>query len=99
MLIYDSAHNTVLSILKTIGIIPTVTYAFCFAKRLPDRNNNRYERICQMAVISALMVSVFESFYVESYFYLTFLMMLVNPVKENRASLNEGKVVTENRID
>ena len=99
MLIYDSAHNTVLSILKTIGIIPTVTYAFCFAKRLPDRKNNRYERICQMAVISALMVSVFESFYVESYFYLTFLMMLVNPVKENRASSNEGKVVTENRID
>ena len=45
------------------------------------------------------MVSVFESFYVESYFYLTFLMMLVNPVKENRASSNEGKVVTENRID
>ena len=99
MLIYDSAHNTVLSILKTIGIIPTVTYALCFAKRLPDRKNNRYERICQMAVISALMVSVFESFYVESYFYLTFLMMLVNPVKENSDSSNECKVVTENRID
>ena len=98
MLIYDSAHNTVLSILKTIGIIPTVTYAFCFAKRLPDRKTNRYERMCQMAVISALMVSVFESFYVESYFYLTFLMMLVNPVKESSRSSAEEKAVTEKQI-
>ena len=98
MLIYDSAHNTVLSILKTIGIIPTLTYAFCFAKRLPDRKNKRYERMCQMAVISALMVSVFESFYVESYFYLTFLMLLVNPVKESSRSSAEEKAVTEKKI-
>lgn len=84
MLIYDSAHNTVLSILKTIGIIPTLTYALCFVKRLPEAKTDTYIRVCQMAVISALMVSVFESFYVESYFYLTFLMLLINP-KQNRS--------------
>jgi hypothetical protein len=87
MLIYDSAHNTVLSILKTIGIIPTLTYAVCFAKRLQNKKQLRYERVCQMAIISALMVSVFESFYVESYFYLTFLMLLINPLNGNDRSL------------
>ena len=93
MLIYDSAHNTVLSILKTIGIIPTVSYCIFFAKRLAPSKNNPYMRICQMAVISALMVSVFESFYVESYFYLTFLMLLINPVKTSEDK-SEKKAVT-----
>ena len=82
MLIYDSAHNTILSILKTIGIIPTATYTFLFAKRLPNKKAGGYSRVGQMAIISALLVSVFESFYVESYFYLTFLMLLINPARK-----------------
>ncbi len=84
MLIYDSAHNTVLSWLKTIGLIPAVTFVLYFAKRTQGRKNAGYNRVSQMMVISGLMVAVFESFYADSHIGMLFLMLLINPEKDGK---------------
>ncbi len=83
MMKFDSAHSSVLSILKTIGIIPVISYALSLVMRSGKNLKKRYFRISQIAVISGLIISVFESFYVESYLYLPFLLLLINPCKEN----------------
>ncbi len=79
MYITDSAHNTVLSILKTIGVVPLLSYVFCFGKRLSTQKFNSYCRVSQIVVLSGMMISVFESFYTESYFSIVFLLFLINP--------------------
>ena len=92
MMMFDSAHSTVLSILKTIGIIPTISYALSLVMRCRNNIKKKYFRISQIAVISGLMVSVFESFYVESYLYLPFLLLLINPYQgKNNESSEECK--------
>ena len=83
MLTYDSAHNTVLSWLKTIGIVPLVTYALFLVKRKQGKENGSYNRAAQVAVMAGLAVSFFESFYADSFFYLSFLLFLINPEEKS----------------
>lgn len=73
----DSAHNTVLSILKTIGLIPLVSYIVCFGRRNISNNTKPYRKVSQMAVLSSLIIAFFESFYTESYISLAFLCLLI----------------------
>ena len=92
MMTFDSAHSTVLSILKTIGIIPAISYALSLVMRCRNIIKKKYLRISQIAIISGLMVSVFESFYVESYLYLPFLLLLITPYQgKNIESIGECK--------
>ncbi len=90
--IYDSAHNTVLSIIKTIGIIPTITYGFVLVKRFNNKIAT-YSRVAQIAVISGLAVSFFESYYVESYFCIVFLLFLVNPETEAESDTEDNSLL------
>ena len=83
MAMLDSAHNTVLSWLKTIGLIPTLTYAFFLARRRPDiPDANTYSKVAQCAVLTGLLISFFESFYADSMFYMSFMLFFLTP--ENR---------------
>ena len=94
MLTYDSAHNTVLSILKTVGIIPTVTYAFCLVKRFkPDIKKASYSRVSQIALIAGMAVSFFESYYVESFFSIVFLIFLINPEPEEERDTEDNPLL------
>ena len=94
MTIYDSAHNTVLSILKTVGIIPTVTYAFCLVKRFkPDIKKASYSRVSQIALIAGMAVSFFESYYVESFFSIVFLIFLINPEPEEERDTEDNPLL------
>ena len=83
MAMLDSAHNTVLSWMKTIGLIPTVTYAFFLARRRPDTKGT-YSKVAQIAVIASLLVSFFESFYADSMFCMSFMLFFLQPGESSK---------------
>ena len=85
MVMLDSAHNTVLSFMKTIGLIPTITYIFYLARRRPDSEVS-YSKVAQAAVIAGLIVSFFESYYADSFFYISFILFFLSPEAKNAGS-------------
>ena len=83
MAMLDSAHNTVLSWMKTIGLIPTVTYAFFLARRRPDTEGT-YSKVAQLVVIASLLISFFESFYADSMFCMSFMLFFLQPGESSK---------------
>lgn len=77
-----SMHNTLLSLWKVLGIIPTVTFIISCIQH----DNNEYDEkrniIAQITFISTLPVCFFESFYTEELLYMAFLPFLITNVKE-----------------
>lgn len=78
----NSAHNTVLSILKALGLIPVISYAIMAVKRQAGQKNKGYTRTAQLAFMACLVVTFFESFFTESYTYIIFLLFLLNSEEE-----------------
>ena len=78
MVLLDSAHNTILSWFKTIGLLPTITYSFFLVKRRPG-NDIPYSKVAQAAVLAGLIIGFFESYYADSFFYMSFMLFLLNP--------------------
>lgn len=78
-----SAHNTILSILYTIGIIPAITFVYWIVRRV-KLNCGIYNRVAQFAFLSSLVVCFFESFLIESRLYLLFLLFLIPINLENQ---------------
>ena len=85
MAMLDSAHNTVLSWMKTIGLIPTVTYAFFLARRRPDTEGT-YSKVAQLVVIASLLISFFESFYADSMFCMSFMLFFLQPGESSKTT-------------
>lgn len=86
MVMLDSAHNTVLSWMKTIGLIPTLTYVF-FLVAVRKKSKNTCSRIAQAAVIAGLIIGFFESFYADSFFYMSFILFFLK-----REAAEDGSV-------
>lgn len=72
-----SAHNTLLNILYTLGVIPAASFIFMLGRRLPERRHYTYNRIAQLAFLSSLVLSFFESFYTDSHFFVFYLILLL----------------------
>ena len=85
MVMLDSAHNTVLSFMKTIGLLPTLTYMFFLVRRRPDTKKS-YSKVAQAAVLAGLIISFFESYYADSFFYISFILFFLNPETKNAES-------------
>ena len=79
-----SAHNTLLSILYVLGIIPTISFMLMITRRLPACQGNAYHRVSQFAFLSSLVLTFFESFYTDAYFYILFLILLL-PLEQGEA--------------
>lgn len=76
-----SMHNTLLSIWKILGIIPTITFiTLCIQHDNSDYDEKRYI-YAQIAFISTLPVCFFESFYTEELLYMAFLPFLITNIK------------------
>lgn len=71
-----SAHNTILNIICTLGIIPAASFVFMLGRRLVSTREYPYNRIAQLAFLSSLLLLFFESFYVDSHFVIFYLMLL-----------------------
>lgn len=80
-----SAHNTMLSIMYTLGTIPTISFIYMLTRRFRVNEFKHYNRIPQFIFISSLFVSFFESFFTEAKLYLLFMVFLlqVNMCKSN----------------
>ena len=89
----ESAHNTMLSILYTIGIIPAISFIYLLSKKEND-SSIRYSRLSQFAFVSSLYVAFFESFYTESRLYLLYLLFLIPMTVENSKIESERKYDT-----
>lgn len=74
-----SAHNTVMSILYVFGLLPTVCFYLFFGKKYDRKTIYRTSRFSQFVVISTLIITFLESFYMES--YLGFLFMLFHIIE------------------
>ena len=72
-----SAHNTVLNIMCTLGILPAASFVFMLGRRLVSTRHYAYNRVAQFAFLSSLVLSLFESFYVDSHFFIFFLILLL----------------------
>ena len=65
----QSAHNTMVGLWKSVGIIPMVSVVLCFFTR-----RSKYMRLEDSACISLLVIMFTESFFVDSRF--TFLLLV-----------------------
>lgn len=72
-----SAHNTLLNILCTLGVFPAASFVALLGRRLPSTRHYQYNRIAQFAFLSSLFLSFFESFYVDSHFFVFYLILLL----------------------
>ncbi len=72
-----SAHNTVMSILYEFGLIPTVCFYLFFGKKYDKKTIYQTCRFNQSVIISTLIITFFESFYMESYFGFLFMLFYI----------------------
>lgn len=72
-----SAHNTLLSIMYTLGLVPTVSFVIMITRRQADKVHYKYDRTAQMAFLSCLTLSFFESFFTDTHFSMFFLLFLL----------------------
>ena len=73
-----TAHNMLLSIWYTIGIIPVLTTVFFFVNRLDKGKEGRADKFSRCALIASLLVGFFESFYTDSTLHIFFLVLLLS---------------------
>lgn len=84
-----SMHNTLLSIWKILGIVPTITFLLlCIQHDNSEYDEKRYI-YAQIAFISTLPVCFFESFYTEELLYMAYLPFLITNIKDNN-QLKDG---------
>ena len=95
-----SAHNMLLSIWYTIGIIPMLTTVLFFVNRLDKKNDRPSNTFSRCAFIASLFVGFFEGFYTDSTLQMFFLVLLLsnlntederNDTKEDPLLLVRGK--------
>lgn len=77
-----SMHNTLLSLWKVLGIIPTVTFIISCIQHDNHEYDEKRNIIAQITFISTLPICFFESFYTEELLYMAFLPFLITNVKE-----------------
>ena len=73
-----SAHNMLLSIWYTIGLIPLLTTIFFFLNRLDKGKKVASDKFSRCALIASLFVGFFESFYTDSTLQMFFLVLLIS---------------------
>lgn len=79
-----SAHNTLLNIVCTLGILPAISFVYILGRRLVSTRNYPYNRVAQFAFLSSLVLSLFESFYVDSHFFVFYLILLLPVYSDDR---------------
>lgn len=78
-----SAHNMLLSLWYTLGLVPVGTTIFFFVNKLKDKEESAVDKISQLAFIASLFVCFFESFYTDPNIQIFFLPFLINNIKSN----------------
>lgn len=81
-----SAHNTILNIMCTLGVLPAASFVFLLGRRLVSTIDYPYNRVAQFAFLSSLLLSLFESFYIDSHFVVFYLILLL-PVEAEQEVL------------
>jgi O-antigen ligase len=78
-----SAHNMLLSLWYTLGLVPVGTTVFFFVNKLKGKEGAVVDKISQLAFIATLFVCFFESFYTDPNIQIFFLLFLINNIKSN----------------
>lgn len=73
-----SGHNTLISIMYTLGTIPTISYVYMLGRRIKNRQHLPYNRVAQFAFLSSLVLAFFESFYTDPYFFMLYTILLLS---------------------
>ncbi|MBQ9639550.1 MAG: hypothetical protein IJV22_08350 [Bacteroidales bacterium] len=71
-----SAHNTMLSWLHTLGVVPTLIMLFWFG-RMHLRVQTRAGRAAQAALLASMVITFWESFYAECTLAMPFLIFMM----------------------
>lgn len=79
---WDSAHNMLLHVIKTMGLMPVISLVFVLVKRRKTLKDICFSRTAQYSFLASLIIAFFESFLLESYIYLFFLFFLLNYGRE-----------------
>lgn len=79
----QSTHNTVLGLLRTLGIIPTVTFLIYAGKTHDFKEKTKVDKYAQFAFISCLLVAFFEQILTERFTYMLFLSFLLFNIKQD----------------
>lgn len=72
-----SAHNTVMSVLYVFGVIPAVFYYVFLGRKYDESSRCRQNRFCQSVVLSTLIITFVESFYMDSYLCFIFMLFFI----------------------
>lgn len=88
-----SAHNTIMSILYIFGIVPTICYLLFLGKKYDNVTVYKPYRMNQFVVVSTLIITFLESFYMESYLCFLFTLFFIPEfvIKESIAVRHVGK--------
>lgn len=78
-----SAHNTVMSILYVFGLIPLVCFYSFFGKKYDKGNCCKQNRFGQFVILSIMVITYLESFYMESYLCFIFMLFFIPLVENN----------------
>ncbi len=99
-----SAHNTLLSIIYIFGAIPTCCF-FSFWGKKYDKAQTNPRRVNQIIVLSVVVITFLESFYMESYlvflsvlFFLPELKCRCNLEQENNVKLRSSYDTENNSL-
>ena len=76
-----SAHNTLLSLWYTLGIIPVLTTVFFFVNKGRSTVKCKSNRFSQFAFIATLFVCFFESFYTDAALQTIFILFLISNIR------------------
>ncbi len=89
-----SAHNTVMSLLYMFGFIPTVFYFVFMGKKYDKFSKSEPCRLNQFAVLGTLVITVFETFYMESYLGCLAMLFFMTALPQNYECINNNKEKT-----
>ena len=78
----QSAHNTLIDLLKVFGIIPTLIFVYFFVGT-KDKIKTKYKvnRVNQIAIIVGMLIMFFESFVTEQHLFVLYVIFLLNKIK------------------
>ena len=79
-----SAHNTLLSIWYTLGVIPTATVTLFFVNRNRGKAECERDRISVIALLSSTVICFFESFYADPTIGIFFELFLLSNVRSEK---------------
>lgn len=84
----QSAHHTLLSLWRCLGVLPTLSVILLCGKQSRGKNVKR-NKTAQFAFLACLVITLFESFFMEQFLYTLFISFLISGIKVEEKEKNK----------